>query len=88
MKQLLQCLWHCDLPKKPSQQTEEQQQLLHEIVELEKKLHAVLPPDQADMMNHYADLCLHFGAISEEEAFICGVRFAVNFLAEAISTQS
>lgn len=88
MNKTLSDLWYYILEQHPFETRAEAKELLDRAVEKEEALHATLTRQQKEYLKKYEDCLGELYDVYEKEAFIKGIRFATNFLMEAMDRQS
>lgn len=83
MKETLEKLWYEYLSDKcSSQDTDEERELAQKVISLHKDIKAMLPEEQKEAVERYADAICHMESAFTKKAFFKGCEFAVSFLWE------
>lgn len=83
MKKMLENLWYSYQEENFSKQSKEEKKILNVLIDNEEKLRASLNEEQKEWLQNYEIYMNERVCISEKNAFIEGIRFSANFLAEA-----
>lgn len=81
----LEQLWYAYLNQYPYENNEEIIKLRDELLQKEQQLRADLSDDQTKLFFRYNESQGMLEIVKEREAFIKGVKFAVNFMLESLT---
>lgn len=86
MKNLLEELWYSSLWENSVENNKEQRELVNLIVKNEDKLKETLNEKETETLKNLEDCIDELNHIAQKQAFMKGVRFAVSFMCEALSS--
>ncbi len=85
MNSILEDLWYNYQIGIRSEQSQEEKDVLNDLVLFEDKLRESLTEEQKHIYKSYESCVIKSNCISEKEAFIKGVRFATQYLFETLN---
>ncbi len=84
MAKTLDALWYNYQIEKTVQADKEQKDLIHRLALIEKKLASLFNNEQAETFEEF-DICINeLHGLTEKDAFVKGIRFATQYLIEAL----
>lgn len=84
---LLETLWYSYEMEKPVEQTEERQRLFERLMASEEAIQAGFTKEQIEILKQFRDCTDALARLDEYDAFAKGVRFATQYLLEAMGKQ-